>query len=549
MFNFMRISLKLKVIVSFLLIMVSVTALIIFLTVYRVRGKLLVGAGSKAMIVSSNLAIASQDLMMVGEWDKLASMLQEAKKNDSDVKYAILVGNDGRCVASSEEKLKDQYLNQTDFEKQALATGTLTTEKNPQEKNVLETRLPIISAGVKMGVLRMGYSSSFIGETILSLILVGILTLILGSFIFYLLMKKTIVEPLYNVIGVAQEIAVGNLAEKDLNKVSSDDEIGHLAKTFIKMNESLRKMIFQVGENANKVAESSQQLSGSVHQLNVTAQQNSAALEKVNNGAVNQAEEVKKVMEIMKKSSINLTQLVSDADAASKAVEQTSNQAMAGKNASKEAVEKIEKLTNTILETTKVVQKLGLISLEIGQITDTISSIADQTNLLALNAAIEAARAGEQGRGFAVVAEEVRKLAEGSAVATKKIDNFIKSIQTETKRTVNSIQESSKEVQEGKDRVIKIADFLGEIDKKAQEASSLTKNIFLSGQERVTEGVQVLKAIDKISNIAKQSVVSIEAVTANNEEQNTSMQEMSDSAENLANSASDLKGVVGKFKL
>ena len=61
---------------------------------------------------------------------------------------------------------------------------------------------------------------------------------------------------------------------------------------------------------------------------------------------------------------------------------------------------KITRLTNTVTETAKVIQGLGEKSQAIGEITETITSIADQTNLLALNAAIEAARAGEAGRAL-----------------------------------------------------------------------------------------------------------------------------------------------------
>ena len=100
---------------------------------------------------------------------------------------------------------------------------------------------------------------------------------------------------------------------------------------------------------------------------------------------------------------------------------------------------------------------LGELSQDISQVMREIDAIAFQTNILALNAGVEAARAGSHGKGFAVVAEEVRRLAQRSAQASRRSGERIETV-------LHRISEGSRRSEEVIQRVDAIARAAEQVD-------------------------------------------------------------------------------------
>jgi methyl-accepting chemotaxis protein len=93
-----------------------------------------------------------------------------------------------------------------------------------------------------------------------------------------------------------------------------------------------------------------------------------------------------------------------------------------------------------VAEIARKLKALEARSEEIGQIVEMLDDVTSETNVLSLNAAIEASRAGAQGKGFGLVAEEVRKMAERSAAATKDIGAYIETIASATGDATRAIE-------------------------------------------------------------------------------------------------------------
>jgi methyl-accepting chemotaxis protein len=93
-----------------------------------------------------------------------------------------------------------------------------------------------------------------------------------------------------------------------------------------------------------------------------------------------------------------------------------------------------------VAEIARKLKALEARSEEVGQIVEMLDDVTSETNILSLNAAIEASRAGAQGKGFGLVAEEVRKMAERAATATKDIGAYLETIANATGEATRAIE-------------------------------------------------------------------------------------------------------------
>ena len=328
-----------------------------------------------------------------------------------------------------------------------------------------------------------------------------------------------------------------------------NDEIGDMAEAIISMKAALQGIVGHLRNSADTLAASSEELTASSGQSAQAANQITASITKVANGVNDQLAAANDTSAVAEQMSAGIQQVAANTNHVAEQSAQAADKAQEGGKAVERAVRQMSQIEGTVNTSAMVVEKLGERSQKIGEIVDTISGIAGQTNLLALNAAIEAARAGEQGRGFAVVAEEVRKLAEQSQNAAKKIAELIAEIQEDTGKAVVAMNDGTREVKTGTEVVNAAGVAFREIVELVSLVSGQVREISAATQQMASGSQQIVGSVQKIDALNKVSAEESRIVSAATEEQLASMEEISSSSQALAKLAQDLQATIAKFSV
>jgi methyl-accepting chemotaxis protein len=483
-----------RLIVPFVMIFVAAIALMGGMFIRAQNAALSRSLEKKAEVLARNLATALAEPFALGEYDQLQRLVEAARQFDEDVAYALVVGLDGRGVASTDPALRNQLLTRNELESSALKVADFT--RREATGRAFEAVMPIQAQGNRLGVLRVGMSRDQVRGLARSawttMLGVGLLALLLGV-VTYFYSAQRVARPLRRAVERLEELAGGDADLTLRLPVASHDETGKLAEALNRFLDNLHALVHEIRETAAQVGAAARQLSGASAQLAAAAQEQASSLE----------------------------QTAASLEEMTATVKQNAENAGQASRLATESRAAAEKGGQVVASAVASMQDLTQASKKIAEIITVIDEIAFQTNLLALNAAVEAARAGEQGRGFAVVAAEVRNLAQRSAAAAREIKGLIR--------------DSVQKVADGSALVNQSGQTLGEIVGVVKRVSGIVEEIAAACREQ-SQGIdQVNRAITQVDGVVQRNA--------------TQTEDLSSTAQSLSGLARTLESLVGRFTL
>ena len=379
------------------------------------------------------------------------------------------------------------------------------------------------------------------------LIRIGAITLVITFFAVYLV-ATILTRSIKNVSNGLEALAQGDLnAPISERAAQQKDEAGMLARSAIRLKNSLTEIVNHMNESAAALSETAGSLSSMTDNTASVSESLASAMSDISEGISSEASSTQSITEEMnqiKSMADNSLKSTQNFKAFMDEIQDSSNKGQAlVHNLDANADVTMQEIETIVKQTESTHQA----SLEIGTAAEFISSIATETNLLALNASIEAARAGEQGKGFAVVAEQIKNLAEQSSNSVKTIDANIKNLLSESDKTVASMQRVQSVINDQNHDIKETYQLFISLNENITKAAAEVNSISDYLSKLTLADKKVAAEVENLSASAQESAASTEEVTASSEELSSTAETLADHAGRLSDLSETIKELLSQF--
>ncbi len=378
--------------------------------------------------------------------------------------------------------------------------------------------------------------------------LVGLLIVLCIALTLTIILSSKITKPIKQISRTLSKLAQGDLTT-DKIIVKSQDETKQLGDSVNLLTESLNRIVKLMISSSDGLDQFAYHLNDSA---DVVSEATTEVAKAISMMAESSEEQFRETSESVQKVQLLGDDIKATADASIK-IEAVIQQSIELKNEGLDSVGYLKNANEENNTNSKEIEALiGRIneqSLDISDITAIISNVAKQTNLLALNASIEASRAGEHGSGFAVVAEEIRKLANETAVATSNITKKIDDMQQQSEAAVDFMNRNKSSVQRINQSVLQTEEVIGRISDGLLE---LVKgiNIIVNNNIRINSMKdEIITLLNHVNYTAEDNSASIQEISASSQEQSMTIVEISNSITRLYDMVKELNDLINNFKI